>query len=168
MPYSCICFIMLYHHILCFPHQYIGPTHNYRTTELARQAIREAGYQISLGMLPPSLGPLTFVFAGAGNVSQVVMHAYMLFLIVCGLYDKIYMKYWQKRIASEVLLTRFVLIGAFLSQLVRNATQMGSRSIQVHNIQTQRKLQTLETWNDHSHIPHIFCREPKKCSESYL
>ena len=51
--------------------QYVGPTHNYRTSELARQAIREAGYQISLGMLPQSIGPLTFVFAGAGNVSQV-------------------------------------------------------------------------------------------------
>lgn len=49
----------------------MGPTHNYRTSELARQAIREAGYQISLGMLPQSIGPLTFVFAGAGNVSQV-------------------------------------------------------------------------------------------------
>jgi len=37
---------------------------------MARQAIREAGYQISLGMLPPSLGPLTFIFTGSGNVSQ--------------------------------------------------------------------------------------------------
>ncbi|KAF6041134.1 AASS [Bugula neritina] len=52
------------------PFMYVGPTHNYRTSELARQAIREAGYQISLGMLPQSIGPLTFVFAGAGNVSQ--------------------------------------------------------------------------------------------------
>ena len=53
-----------------FSIQYIGPTHNYRSSELARQAIREAGYQISLGMLPDSIGPLTFVFTGAGNVSQ--------------------------------------------------------------------------------------------------
>ncbi|XP_067935063.1 alpha-aminoadipic semialdehyde synthase, mitochondrial-like isoform X2 [Watersipora subatra] len=52
------------------PFMYVGPTHNYRTSELARQAIREAGYQISLGMLPQSIGPLTFVFTGAGNVSQ--------------------------------------------------------------------------------------------------
>lgn len=37
---------------------------------MARQAVRDAGYEISLGMLPKSIGPLTFVFTGTGNVSQ--------------------------------------------------------------------------------------------------
>jgi alpha-aminoadipic semialdehyde synthase len=37
---------------------------------MARQAVRDAGYEISLGMLPKSIGPLTFVFTGSGNVSQ--------------------------------------------------------------------------------------------------
>ena len=37
---------------------------------MARQAIRDAGYQISLGLMPKSIGPITFVFTGAGNVSQ--------------------------------------------------------------------------------------------------
>ena len=36
-----------------------------------RQGIRDAGYEIALGMMPPSIGPLTFVFTGSGNVSQV-------------------------------------------------------------------------------------------------
>jgi alpha-aminoadipic semialdehyde synthase len=34
------------------------------------QAIRDAGYEISLGMMPKSVGPLTFIFTGSGNVSQ--------------------------------------------------------------------------------------------------
>lgn len=37
---------------------------------MARQAIRDAGYEISLGMMPRSVGPITFVFTGSGNVSQ--------------------------------------------------------------------------------------------------
>lgn len=37
---------------------------------MARQAIRDTGYEISLGMMPKSIGPLTFVFTGTGNVSQ--------------------------------------------------------------------------------------------------
>lgn len=35
------------------------------------QAIRDAGYEFALDLLPKSLGPLTFVFTGSGNVSQV-------------------------------------------------------------------------------------------------
>ena len=35
-----------------------------------RQGIRDAGYEISLDMMPRSIGPLTFVFTGSGNVSQ--------------------------------------------------------------------------------------------------
>lgn len=38
---------------------------------MARQSLRDAGYEISLGLMPESLGPLTFVFTGSGNVSQV-------------------------------------------------------------------------------------------------
>ncbi|XP_045113722.1 alpha-aminoadipic semialdehyde synthase, mitochondrial-like isoform X2 [Portunus trituberculatus] len=52
------------------PFMHIGPAHNYRNTETARQSIRDAGYEISLGMLPKSIGPLTFIFTGSGNVSQ--------------------------------------------------------------------------------------------------
>lgn len=37
---------------------------------MARQAVRDAGYEIALGMMPKSVGPLTFVFTGSGNVSQ--------------------------------------------------------------------------------------------------
>ena len=51
--------------------QYIGPAHNYRNSYVAQAAIREAGYEIALGMMPKSLGPLTFVFTGTGNVSTV-------------------------------------------------------------------------------------------------
>ena len=78
------------------PFMHIGPAHNYRNSHHARQGIRDAGYEISLGMMPPSigkysnyqilhetlhetfltiklsqlLGPMTFVFTGSGNVSQ--------------------------------------------------------------------------------------------------
>jgi len=52
------------------PFMHIGPAHNYRNSEMARQAVRDAGYEISLGMCPRSLGALTFVFTGSGNVSQ--------------------------------------------------------------------------------------------------
>uniref|UniRef100_T1IMQ8 Uncharacterized protein n=1 Tax=Strigamia maritima TaxID=126957 RepID=T1IMQ8_STRMM len=52
------------------PFMHIGPAHNYRTSGMARQAIRDAGYEIALGMMPKSIGPLTFVFTGSGNVSQ--------------------------------------------------------------------------------------------------
>lgn len=51
--------------------QHIGPSHNYRNTEQARQAVRDAGYEIALDRLPKSIGPLVFVFTGSGNVSQV-------------------------------------------------------------------------------------------------
>ncbi|CAL4103454.1 unnamed protein product, partial [Meganyctiphanes norvegica] len=52
------------------PFMHIGPAHNYRNTEMARQVIRDAGYEIALGMMPKSIGPLTFIFTGSGNVSQ--------------------------------------------------------------------------------------------------
>lgn len=52
------------------PFMHVGPAHNYRNSMMARQAIRDCGYEISLGMMPSSLGPLTFVFSGSGNVSQ--------------------------------------------------------------------------------------------------
>ena len=40
------------------------------TWTLSRQGIRDAGYEISLGMMPKSIGPMTYVFTGSGNVSQ--------------------------------------------------------------------------------------------------
>ncbi|KAL0272229.1 UNVERIFIED_CONTAM: hypothetical protein PYX00_005289 [Menopon gallinae] len=52
------------------PFMHIGPAHNYRSSSMARQAIRDAGYEIALGMMPRSVGPLTFIFTGSGNVSQ--------------------------------------------------------------------------------------------------
>ncbi|CAL8092598.1 unnamed protein product [Orchesella dallaii] len=52
------------------PFMHIGPAHNYRNSGMARQAVRDAGYEIALGMMPKSIGPLTFVFTGSGNVSQ--------------------------------------------------------------------------------------------------
>ncbi|XP_011207613.2 alpha-aminoadipic semialdehyde synthase, mitochondrial [Bactrocera dorsalis] len=52
------------------PFMHIGPAHNYRNSSMARQAIRDCGYEISLGMMPKSIGPLTVVFTGSGNVSQ--------------------------------------------------------------------------------------------------
>ncbi|XP_071082800.1 alpha-aminoadipic semialdehyde synthase, mitochondrial-like [Haliotis cracherodii] len=52
------------------PFMHIGPSHNYRNTEMARQAVRDAGYEIALDRLPKSLGTLTFVFTGSGNVSK--------------------------------------------------------------------------------------------------
>ena len=61
---------LFYRKICCIFFQHIGPAHNYRNSGMARQAVRDAGYEISLGMLPKSIGPLTFVFTGSGNVSQ--------------------------------------------------------------------------------------------------
>lgn len=52
------------------PFMHIGPAHNYRNRGNAKQAIRDAGYEIALGKMPRSIGPLTFVFTGSGNVSQ--------------------------------------------------------------------------------------------------
>lgn len=52
------------------PFMHIGPAHNYRNAGNAKQAIRDAGYEIALGKMPRSIGPLTFVFTGSGNVSQ--------------------------------------------------------------------------------------------------
>lgn len=52
------------------PFMHIGPAHNYRNSSMSCQAIRDAGYEIALGLLPKSIGPLTFVFTGSGNVSQ--------------------------------------------------------------------------------------------------
>lgn len=52
------------------PFMHIGPAHNYRNVGAAKQAVRDAGYEIALGKMPQSIGPLTFVFTGTGNVSQ--------------------------------------------------------------------------------------------------
>lgn len=50
--------------------QHIGMAHNYRNSSQAVQAVRDAGYEVSLGLMPKSIGPLTFVFTGTGNVSK--------------------------------------------------------------------------------------------------
>ncbi|XP_040858082.1 alpha-aminoadipic semialdehyde synthase, mitochondrial [Ochotona curzoniae] len=52
------------------PFMHIGMAHNYRNSSQAVQAVRDAGYEISLGLMPRSIGPLTFVFTGTGNVSK--------------------------------------------------------------------------------------------------
>ncbi|XP_013841094.1 alpha-aminoadipic semialdehyde synthase, mitochondrial isoform X2 [Sus scrofa] len=52
------------------PFMHIGMAHNYRNSSQAVQAVRDAGYEISLGLMPKSIGPLTFVFTGTGNVSK--------------------------------------------------------------------------------------------------
>lgn len=44
--------------------QHIGPPHNYRNSSMARAAVRDCGYEIALGLMPRSIGPLTFVFTG--------------------------------------------------------------------------------------------------------
>ncbi|XP_069953789.1 alpha-aminoadipic semialdehyde synthase, mitochondrial isoform X3 [Cherax quadricarinatus] len=62
-----LCLLILGHHT---PFMHIGPAHNYRNTEMARQSIRDTGYEISLGMMPKSIGSLMFIFTGTGNVPQ--------------------------------------------------------------------------------------------------
>lgn len=51
--------------------QHIGMAHNYRNVSQAIQAVRDCGYEISMGLMPKSIGPLTFCFTGTGNVSKV-------------------------------------------------------------------------------------------------
>uniref|UniRef100_A0A8C8SIC3 Alpha-aminoadipic semialdehyde synthase, mitochondrial n=1 Tax=Pelusios castaneus TaxID=367368 RepID=A0A8C8SIC3_9SAUR len=60
-------FLALGHHT---PFMHVGMAHNYRNSSQAVQAVRDAGYEISLGLMPKSIGPLTFVFTGTGNVSK--------------------------------------------------------------------------------------------------
>ncbi|VDK50940.1 unnamed protein product [Anisakis simplex] len=52
------------------PFLHIGLAHNYRDSHMAINALRDAGYEIAMNNMPRSLGPLTFVFTGTGNVSQ--------------------------------------------------------------------------------------------------
>ena len=40
---------------------------------MAKQAVRDAGYEVALCRMPHSIGPLIFIFTGSGNVSQVGM-----------------------------------------------------------------------------------------------
>ncbi|XP_060100806.1 alpha-aminoadipic semialdehyde synthase, mitochondrial isoform X1 [Heteronotia binoei] len=60
-------FLALGHHT---PFMHIGMAHNYRNSSQAVQAVRDCGYEISLGLMPKSIGPITFVFTGTGNVSK--------------------------------------------------------------------------------------------------
>lgn len=52
-----------------FPQQ-ISMAHNYRTVNEANTALRLAGYEIARGHMPTSIGPLTFVINGTGNVAK--------------------------------------------------------------------------------------------------
>ena len=49
----------------------MGATHNYKNSRAAKLAIYELGEDIKAGKLPAHFGPLSFVFTGSGNVSQV-------------------------------------------------------------------------------------------------
>ncbi len=49
----------------------MGGTHNYKNSRAAKLAIFELGEDITMGKLPAHFGPLSFVFTGSGNVSQV-------------------------------------------------------------------------------------------------
>ena len=57
--------------ICIFISQYMGATHNYKNSRAAKLAIYELGEDIKAGKLPAHFGPLSFVFSGSGNVSQV-------------------------------------------------------------------------------------------------
>ncbi|XP_033972953.1 alpha-aminoadipic semialdehyde synthase, mitochondrial [Trematomus bernacchii] len=60
-------FLALGHHT---PFLHIGMAHNYRSVSQAIQAVRDCGYEISMGLMPKSIGPVTFCFTGTGNVSK--------------------------------------------------------------------------------------------------
>nr|XP_020449122.1 alpha-aminoadipic semialdehyde synthase, mitochondrial isoform X1 [Monopterus albus]XP_020449123.1 alpha-aminoadipic semialdehyde synthase, mitochondrial isoform X1 [Monopterus albus] len=60
-------FLALGHHT---PFMHIGMAHNYRNVHQAIQAVRDCGYEISMGLMPKSIGPVTFCFTGTGNVSK--------------------------------------------------------------------------------------------------
>uniref|UniRef100_A0A8C2XBR4 Aminoadipate-semialdehyde synthase n=2 Tax=Cyclopterus lumpus TaxID=8103 RepID=A0A8C2XBR4_CYCLU len=60
-------FLALGHHT---PFMHIGMAHNYRNVSQAIQAVRDCGYVISMGLMPKSIGPVTFCFTGTGNVSK--------------------------------------------------------------------------------------------------
>lgn len=60
-------FLALGHHT---PFMHIGMAHNYRNVSQAVQAVRDCGYEVSMGLMPKSIGPVTFCFTGTGNVSK--------------------------------------------------------------------------------------------------
>ncbi|KAI1882137.1 hypothetical protein AGOR_G00247580 [Albula goreensis] len=60
-------FLALGHHT---PFMHISMAHNYRNIIQAIQAVRDCGNEISQGLMPQSIGALTFVFTGTGNVSK--------------------------------------------------------------------------------------------------
>lgn len=51
---------------------------------MARQAVRDSGFEVAIGMMPKSIGPLTFVFTGTGNVSQGAQEIFQVKFIFCG------------------------------------------------------------------------------------
>nr|XP_043891753.1 alpha-aminoadipic semialdehyde synthase, mitochondrial isoform X1 [Solea senegalensis]XP_043891754.1 alpha-aminoadipic semialdehyde synthase, mitochondrial isoform X1 [Solea senegalensis]XP_043891755.1 alpha-aminoadipic semialdehyde synthase, mitochondrial isoform X1 [Solea senegalensis] len=60
-------FLALGHHT---PFMHIGMAHNYRNVSQAIQAVRDCGYEISMGLMPKSISPVTFCVTGTGNVSK--------------------------------------------------------------------------------------------------
>ncbi|CAF3190945.1 unnamed protein product [Rotaria sp. Silwood2] len=56
--------------IVLFYFIHIGLVQNDRNNEQARVAIRDAEYEIVLGLMPKSIKPLIIVFTGSGNISQ--------------------------------------------------------------------------------------------------
>lgn len=66
---SCHSYPLIASHLCCSQH--IGMAHNYRNVSQAIQAVRDCGYEISMGLMPKSIGPVTFCFTGTGNVSKV-------------------------------------------------------------------------------------------------
>ncbi|KAM7003257.1 LOW QUALITY PROTEIN: alpha-aminoadipic semialdehyde synthase, mitochondrial [Tautogolabrus adspersus] len=60
-------FLALGHHT---PFMHIGMAHNYRNVSQAIHSVRDCGYEISMGLMPKSIGPVTFCFTGTGNVSK--------------------------------------------------------------------------------------------------
>ncbi|TGZ66790.1 hypothetical protein CRM22_005128 [Opisthorchis felineus] len=52
------------------PFMHVSIAHNYHNLNEAQQAIRLVGYELALGRLPASIGPLVFVINGDGNVAQ--------------------------------------------------------------------------------------------------
>ena len=56
--------------------------------------MRDAGYEIALGMMPDSLGPLTVVFTGSGNVSQGAQEVFYELPYV--FVDPSELKYWAE------------------------------------------------------------------------
>ncbi|VDD76863.1 unnamed protein product [Mesocestoides corti] len=52
------------------PFMTIAMPQTYSSLEMAKQAIKNTGYEIAMNKMPSSIGPLIFLFTGYGNVSK--------------------------------------------------------------------------------------------------